>query len=59
MITQETWQIGYDRMFGYYGQDFGGGDEDEEQEGHEEPEDDEVQGRQPLSAEYIDDSDSY
>jgi hypothetical protein len=56
MITDETWQTGKESMMPYYGQDYGGEDEDEEED-EEAYEDNDGEEDRILSAEYIDDSD--
>ncbi|KAF2461275.1 hypothetical protein BDY21DRAFT_360426 [Lineolata rhizophorae] len=54
MIDEDTWTEGRQSMLEFYGQDFGGrGNDDDEGEEEEEPV---RQGRQFLSAEYVYDS---
>ncbi|KAM6508374.1 hypothetical protein FALCPG4_018241 [Fusarium falciforme] len=56
MIDQDTYNEGYNRMLPYYGQDFGG--EEEENEGMEYEESHEEQEGEYKSAEFVEDSSS-
>jgi hypothetical protein len=60
MVDHQTWYNGKETMMAFYGQDFGGGDEEGEGEYEYEDEDDQGQGAQGdgrvLSAEYVLDS---
>lgn len=59
MISEETWQVGRERMLPYYGPDFGGGGYGEDYDPDNDYEDNYEEGDQRvLSQEFVYDSDA-